>query len=204
MPIRAAGIRGQLRFWWRLVAGPFSSSEEMFQREAAIWGGIASTGPSASRVAARVKTKPVQAGHLIAKRQVQGLPAYALILDPGADPALLKPGYTFELSVRCASDLTPEQRDEVLTAMRWWVSFGGVGARTRRGFGALQVSALKPVGLEDVIERGGRLCLAPGGSNEIDAWETDFGHFRPSRPIDPASVPSPAEKSSGHPGLRLS
>jgi CRISPR-associated protein Cmr1 len=55
MPIRASGIRGQLRFWWRLACcGPFEPSESMFQREAAIWGGIAGTGPSASQVAVRV------------------------------------------------------------------------------------------------------------------------------------------------------
>ena len=53
MPIRASGIRGQLRFWWRIGCGPFPI-EAMFQREAAIWGGIASTGPSASKVAVRI------------------------------------------------------------------------------------------------------------------------------------------------------
>ncbi|WP_223295314.1 type III-B CRISPR module RAMP protein Cmr1 [Allochromatium vinosum] len=172
MPIRAASIRGQLRFWWRIVAGPFASPEAMFQREAAIWGGIAASGPSASRVAARVKAKPVQAMHLSAKSQFAGLPAYGLILDPGADPILLKSGYSFELSVRCASDLTSQQYDEVQTALRWWASFGGVGARTRRGFGAVQVGMLKPVTPEEVAQCGGRLCVAPSGSNEIDAWET--------------------------------
>ncbi|MBN2885891.1 MAG: type III-B CRISPR module RAMP protein Cmr1 [Chromatiaceae bacterium] len=174
MPIRAAGIRGQLRFWWRIVAGPFASPEAIFQREAAIWGGIAGSGPSASHVAVRVKAKPVQAGQLSAKSQIQGLPAYGLILDPGADPMLLRPGYSFELSVRCASDLTSQQHDEVQTALRWWASFGGVGARTRRGFGAVQVGSLKPVSLEEVTECGGRLSVVPSGLKEMEAWETSL------------------------------
>ncbi|WP_246585367.1 type III-B CRISPR module RAMP protein Cmr1 [Thiorhodospira sibirica] len=172
MPIRASGIRGQLRFWWRIVAGPFASPEAMFEREAAIWGGVGAASPSASQVAVRVKAKPVQAGQLSAKSQIQGLPAYGLILDPGADPMLLKPGYAFELAVRCASSLTSQQYEEVQTALRWWASFGGAGARTRRGFGAVQISALKPVTPEEVAKYGGRLCVVPSSSNEINAWET--------------------------------
>lgn len=172
MPIRASGIRGQLRFWWRIACcAPSEPSESMFQREAAIWGGIGASGPSASRVAVRVKAKPVQAMHLSAKSQVAGLPAYGLILDPGADPMLLKPGYSFDLSVHYASDLTSQQYDEVQTALRWWASFGGVGARTRRGFGAVQVSNLKPVSPGEVAECGGRLCVAPSSASEMDAWE---------------------------------
>lgn len=174
MPIRAAGIRGQLRFWWRIVAGPFASSETMFQREAAIWGGIVESGPTASRVAVRIKSKPVQAGQLSAKSQIQGLPAYGLILDPGADPMLLKPGYSFEISVSCASDLTSQQFEEVQNALRWWASFGGVGARTRRGFGAVQVGSLKPVSPEEVAKCGGRLSVVPGGLKEMEAWETSL------------------------------
>jgi hypothetical protein len=29
---------------------------------------------------------------------------------------------------------------------------------------------------------------------DVGSYELDFGHFRPSRPVDPASVPSPAGK----------
>lgn len=55
MPIRAAGLRGQLRFWWRLACGPFDAPEAMFQRESAIWGGLGSRQPTASKVSVRVE-----------------------------------------------------------------------------------------------------------------------------------------------------
>ena len=54
LPIRASALRGQLRFWWRIACAPFASPTQMFRREAAIWGGIASTQPTASKVAVRV------------------------------------------------------------------------------------------------------------------------------------------------------
>ena len=40
MPFRASAIRGQLRFWWRLLAGPNPpDTQDLFQRERRIWGG---------------------------------------------------------------------------------------------------------------------------------------------------------------------
>lgn len=38
--IRPATVRGHLRFWWRaLYGGQYSSSEELFQAESALWRG---------------------------------------------------------------------------------------------------------------------------------------------------------------------
>jgi len=177
MPIRPSGIRGQLRFWWRLACGPFASPAEMFRRESAIWGGIGGSGPTASRVSVRVKARPVQSRDLTAKSQVSGFPSYALILDPGADPTLLKSGYQFEISVHCASELTADLREEVIAALRWWASFGGVGARTRRGLGAVQVQELTPVSAEEVEAKRGQLWLRDAEKGAEQAWHKAVGRL---------------------------
>lgn len=50
MPIRASAIRGQLRFWWRLLASKrLNNPEEIRAEEFALWGGLG-TPPQASRV----------------------------------------------------------------------------------------------------------------------------------------------------------
>jgi RAMP superfamily protein len=55
LPIRPSGLRGQLRFWWRLLnRDRFSSPRELFAAEKALWGGIGADGPTASRVRLRV------------------------------------------------------------------------------------------------------------------------------------------------------
>ena len=207
MPIRAAGIRGQLRFWWRFVAGPFASSEEMFQREAAIWGGIASAGPTASRVAMRVDRitgldiKPAfvyQPNHN-KPSELKTMPeaadwveSYALFPARGelsqdkrtvaVEPhRLALAGLGFRLSLKLDPRLTPEQRREVQTALRWWASFGGVGARTRRGLGAVRVDGLDPVTADEVRATGGTLVSRTAEKTAEAAWTNAVGQLRDFR-----------------------
>ena len=96
MPIRASALRGQLRFWWRLLNGAGRKPTDLFIAESALWGGISSKGPRASQVTLQVKAAPAGDQQLIRSRQPD-IPAYALILEPGGDPQLLDAGYDFEL-----------------------------------------------------------------------------------------------------------
>ena len=66
------------------------------------------------------------------------LPAYAAwtLPDDTLLSALLANGSDFDLRVDCA---TEELLEDVKETLRWWASFGGLGARVRRGFGALRV-----------------------------------------------------------------
>ena len=50
LPIRASALRGQLRFWWRLLNGAGRKPAEVFSDESALWGGISGHGPRASQV----------------------------------------------------------------------------------------------------------------------------------------------------------
>lgn len=207
MPIRAAGIRGQLRFWWRIVAGPFASPEPMFQREAAIWGGIASSGPKASQVAVRVdrisgvKVEPAfvyqpnrnKPGELRTMPDAaEWVEPYALFPARGeltqdkrevavAPHRLALAGVGFRLGIKFGSKLTRAQRQEVETALRWWASFGGVGARTRRGLGAVRVEGLDPVTADEVSEKGGQLLLRPATKAPDVAWKASLMRLRDFR-----------------------
>ncbi len=181
LPIRPSALRGQLRFWWRLLHGRGRPPREIFAAETAIWGGIAQDRPTASRVAVNVTAKSAAATDLIAKSRLPTFPSYALILDPGADPQLLRSGYRFQLSLRFAADLRDDQQAQVIDAVRWWASFGGVGARTRRGLGAVRVEGLTPVTTEEAAAKGGRLILlAPSKTPEL-AWKTSVGRLKDFR-----------------------
>jgi CRISPR-associated protein Cmr1 len=62
---------------------------------------------------------------------------------------------------------------EMETALAWWASFGGLGARTRRGFGAIQIANVPLIIAKTVEEAGGRLQLTGSGSTKADTeWKT--------------------------------
>jgi len=184
LPIRPTALRGHLRFWWRLLrctgnGGAFKDEPEaLFRAEMALWGGISGRGPHASKVTARIEAEAVGPEHLVAWKsngQVgPSVPAYALVLERNDNPQLLKAGYAFELALRFTTEVTSEQRDEVIEALRWWASFGGVGARTRRGLGSVRVTSdtveLKPVSEREVGERGGWLSAGHPAESVTAAW----------------------------------
>ena len=164
-PVTAKSIRGQLRFWWRACrAGAFESTEALYQEEARIWGGAAeydsngkvTQGPGAVDLMVMV----VNRGQLIPcasyERQennpkcYRGMPTfrrdyptYALfpfqgklgsgqtVIEEAPAEALEELTFTLRATVRRGYS------DDVWAALRAWVWFGGIGARTRRGCGSL-------------------------------------------------------------------
>lgn len=224
MPIRAAGLRGQLRFWWRLSCGP-ASSEAMFERESAIWGGIASSQPTASKVSVRVEQiRGLQIGAAFIYQENRNkpgefrtMPEAAPWIEPYAVfPArgelspdkrhiekpphrLAQAGLSFTLKLGLHPDLTAAQRDEVQTALRWWASFGGVGARTRRGLGAVQIPGLTPVNAEEVRAQGGRLLLRDDAKTPEQAWKRGVGRLRDFRQSE-GEGRNPRKTGSNTPG----
>ena len=176
LPIRAGAIRGQLRFWWRLLNDDGRDPRDLFRAESALWGGIASVEPRASQVALQVDCEPVESKDMVgAKDKSCEFPAYAFILDPKSEaPRLLKAGYEFTLTLRFGVNANEVQREQVIEALRWWTSFGGVGARTRRGLGTVEATSgrvdLKPTSREEVESRGGRMVLQAPSKDALEAW----------------------------------
>jgi CRISPR-associated protein Cmr1 len=177
----------------------------MFQRETAIWGGISGSGPTASRVSVRVdQVTGLQIEPAFVYRQ-DPTGRYRTMPDPAAwiEPYALFPargeltadkravavaphaparaGMKFRLRLCLDAKLSDAQIEEIDTALRWWASFGGVGARTRRGLGAVQVTALKPVSAAEVSAQGGRLVLRPGEPSSEYAWKKGNARLRDFR-----------------------
>lgn len=171
MPVRASAIRGQLRFWWRIACGPFSSDKEMFQREREIWGGIGDKEAVASKVEIRVVAKAIEDNQLQrSSRVAQNAIKYAFgPATINGEANWLAAGYDFTICMRYDASVAKD----VETALRWFACFGGIGARTRRGFGALQVSALIAVSQEEVHDVGGRLAFqATEKGASYSAWDS--------------------------------
>lgn len=167
------GIRGQLRFWWRackgasMLTGQQNILRNMKEREDEIWGNASTPDrPLPSRVSLVVK---ITNGNKITRDQPYMLndqnrpranresivPPYAAFpLQPTDDEVradrylpmrevLL--GVTFELRITFPKD----KREDVEGALWCWETFGGVGGRTRRGFGALELTRVEE-GADDV------------------------------------------------------
>ena len=191
MPIRASALRGQLRFWWRLLnRAYYPNSADLFCAESDLWGGISSTGPKASQVTLQVKAAPVGLRDLSESRddsnRIESKFDYVLILEREENPKLLIEGYTFELILSLNSAATVAQQAEVKEALRWWASFGGVGARTRRGLGAVKVTSsnptLDPVSDGEVCSKGGRMVLRrPPSSNAVREWRNAIDRLKQFR-----------------------
>uniref|UniRef100_E6XI85 CRISPR-associated RAMP protein, Cmr1 family n=1 Tax=Shewanella putrefaciens (strain 200) TaxID=399804 RepID=E6XI85_SHEP2 len=174
MPIRASAIRGQLRFWWRIACGP-KDPKVMRENEEAIWGGIGDKAAIASQVQIRVISKNVIMSNLVSSKKLAGSGVkYGL---GAADEAYCLPsGYNFVLEIRYKDYITSDQIKQVKESLRWWALFGGVGARTRRGFGAVEVKGVEPIPIHDFDDeqtnKGCKLAFAKGQYNDAKlAWE---------------------------------
>ena len=208
MPIRATAIRGQLRFWWRLLNRKrFANTHDMFKAERAIWGGL---GDETTLAKSKVRVSATSNGS-----QPRGLqraatytqrdgkwrgpdfgnyPGYALFPGQGKSERgqiteepklLLKEGMAFKLTLHLDPGLDSDQQAQILAALHWWASFGGVGARTRRGCGAVQVLDAKKqfigVGEQDAAAQGWRLVLSGFSGNAVEVWEKAIEHLRDFR-----------------------
>ncbi len=171
--VRASEIRGLLRFWWRATrGGQFDGSlEKMRAAEEAIWGSAArekKAGPSPVALAVQiinhgqelrnVKNRKGKAVNMGDPSSAYGYVAFPLRESKGS----VRQGVEFELHITINRTTVKAKgytfnfnvQEEVEAALWAWETFGGVGARTRRGFGALQLTKIdgKPVSAPTVQE----------------------------------------------------
>lgn len=217
MPIRVAALRGQLRFWWRLLASHHPShplsGPDLYRAEADLWGGMcAEEDDHASRVRLRLPNfDHSQLQGLIVRwgkrrRRTNGelrslpdpLPTLPrdvqYVLFPGqgeldendrtrekTKPAkVIMPGLKFMLRAECHG-CSLQQLEEVQRTLRWWASFGGIGARTRRGLGSVEIKDLPPVTRCQAEQFGCDLRGRAGLTEAMAAWDHAvrfLRHFR--------------------------
>ncbi|MEN3336147.1 MAG: CRISPR-associated protein Cmr1 [Blastocatellia bacterium] len=179
-PISGKAIRGHLRFWWRATRGGQYNAclKDMKQAEESIWGGASGndTGqPSTVNVAVKVINKGTPKQPFTVEQQVRHgalqfdrrgqkkpelkahetvAPAYLVFplqpptpLEVGKHTEAVREGVVFELKI----SFPAKYKEDVEAALWAWETFGGIGARTRRGFGALQLESCEVNGDKKTI-----------------------------------------------------
>ncbi|MCS7069583.1 MAG: type III-B CRISPR module RAMP protein Cmr1 [Meiothermus sp.] len=145
-PIRGGSIRGVLRFWWRATCGNrFGNLKGMRSAEMAIWG---STDVS-SVINVYVEVKPTAEIELRPTHKAKDEPDSSVIpayISWPLNPPKEKPNdikevllnLQFALTLRYPRHFEGRNLAEEIGLTLWAFDFfGGVGARTRRGAGAV-------------------------------------------------------------------
>lgn len=224
--VRAASVRGQLRFWWRATrSGRYGSGAAGLQAlraaEALLWG-AASTAKDArpAQVEILVRCNPEegdsvgqidrpfevvprvnQRGQTVPRIQPRPgtcAPAYAAFpLQPkegtpiGTETLAVRNDIRFRLTLSYqaawqddeqAAHFAGSPQEEVEAALWAWETFGGIGARTRRGFGALwceQIDGVRNTDLPPSTEKGARHWLDQHLTTHIadQQWHPDLPHL---------------------------
>ncbi len=231
--VRGTEVRGHLRFWWRATRGGQSNGDlaALKQREDAIWGSMSAEDlPKPEQVLISLKIincgKPFQATDRYGKNvqnigDVKSEDSYAAFPLRDKPGAVVLEGVEFELELRYLG----KHQADVLAALWAWETFGGIGARTRRGLGALQcivrngTSIKAPAveklqqeieqGLKDHVVGGAwppgvphlavplwfKLTPSSGSSDAIAAWRHVIGELRSFRQMRNKSGNSPFGRS---------
>jgi CRISPR type III-B/RAMP module RAMP protein Cmr1 len=128
--LRVPSLRGAMRFWFRAIAGRVTSDlAEIKTLETRVFGG---TSGDATRSAVRIQSWPL--GEI-------DVGQYGVRMNKDERPKrwAIEPGTQFRLAI---SSHHP-QLLRIAVGCLWMVSnFGGVGARTRRGFGGILIEPL--------------------------------------------------------------
>lgn len=145
--IRATEIRGHLHFWWRATRGAqFNGSlEDMKKAEDELWGAASSSNASLpSQVA--IQAAPINPGRRFIARTERGEEVdvfrpnspYGYAAFPLSGRQHLIEGIKFKLNIQYPMIA----RLDVEAALWSWETFGGIGGRTRRGFGAIKLLSI--------------------------------------------------------------
>lgn len=146
--VRGTEVRGHLRFWWRATRGgqPKFNGElaKMKAEEERIWGSAAGkdrAGPSPVHISVEVERR----GNERTLQQIDSEYQTAYLTFPLRETpnAILRVDVVFTVSITVSPGqaISTTERDviwkDVQAALWAWETFGGIGARTRRGFGAM-------------------------------------------------------------------
>lgn len=151
--VRATSLKGQLRFWWRAARAGGMSLEQMREKEAKIFGAAVGEDGQASPLIIEIEPLELgqekhpfylEPGRSFPKNRSEIAPGYIAFplqsnnQDPTNYP--VKVGVRFRLRLRYPQDM----QQEVEAALWAWERFGGLGGRTRRGFGAVWPEGVNP------------------------------------------------------------
>lgn len=207
--LRVPSIKGALRFWWRaLMWGKVQDIADLRHKEAELFG---SSKTGQSKVLIRLEQKSelevLNAGDVLEsqgqrsahQKDVVGEGArylgYGLMeafdgrLTTGGRlirACLLAP-FEFALHLSFKADTSELQREEVLNAVKLLGLCGGLGSRTRRGYGSLSLVSIKQTG-------------APTWSSPTDAaaWKNELKAAVGNSHHDTRNLPEWTSFAAGH------
>jgi CRISPR-associated protein Cmr1 len=132
--LRAASVRGQLRYWLRAAAGATTSSRDaVWEREERIFGSTRMGSTLSVRLYSRQSIRLVDAP-MLPHRQDERQQSWAKAIASGSTAHL-------DLVTRPGTSIP----DDGCLALQLWMLLGGLGKRSRRMFGAFQ---LQPINVE--------------------------------------------------------
>ncbi len=195
-PIRATSIRGHLRYWWRVMVG-CELGGGMWQREEEIFGSTNFPSPLSVRVIERPQIQCVDPTY----GEKFGPVAYALFPAVENRQQVVKEGVAFRLEVtwhdvdglqslrrvqnacrkRNGEPLLPDTIEDIgadiTLALEAWCAFGGLGARTRRGCGAVFCEMLAT----RLPPFPGTILVGQSQTNALAAWKESVKAYRDFR-----------------------
>jgi CRISPR-associated protein Cmr1 len=143
--LRVPSIKGQLRFWYRATDPDFRRHEQRLfgstdSGQSSFLLALEGGQPASSFIEA--------AGESWHKASELGYLGFGPVLRDNNLKQFLtrrpyvKPGYSFAVRLLFKPWLPASDQDRIIRAVKAWTLFGGLGARSRRGFGSLQVEKL--------------------------------------------------------------
>lgn len=192
--IRPASVKGMLRFWWRALnwsrfrldaADDATALRKLHDEEARLFGSSAgdkSGGQGCFLM--RVTSEKIKASQpdivKFTPRHYMAGQGLVLQKDTSKNRLALDAGQTFGVSLRFRSNAEQSDRASVLSAIRIFGLLGGMGSRSRRGWGALALVSVEgcqafhlPSTVEDYTEViRGYLNGAAGAQPPFTAFST--------------------------------
>ena len=199
MPIRASSIRGQLRFWWRLLAKnkwQLGSDKEIQKQEFALWGGMGSGDNDGTASQVFLKVFDVPSSNKIRQSLIDyddsSLSQLRYVLFPAYNETdlalqphrLLKPEISWKLAFAFSPLLAKDntKKDQVIETLKWWASFSGLGFRSRKGLGSVRVTESSDYpqiaqipSLEEIAEANCHLVQRNSTPSALSALQSAIG-----------------------------
>ncbi len=185
-PVRGAAVRGALREWWRRVCCEGVPLAEMKRREERLWGWASTKGLVSIAVTSALTPRPVGYTGLDLDRKYGAFPLQPAQGGPNPGSLISFQGtFSVTISMDGGRAMTDSAALWVEIQRTWlaFVSFGGLGGRTRRGFGAIRVVDTGATGLDEAVASLGwktRLVKRSARSAE-DAHKQALGRLRSFR-----------------------
>jgi CRISPR-associated protein Cmr1 len=145
--LRLPSFKGALRFWWRALAAKHFGNDLQKLRDAEDMQ-FGSTRTGASRVRMRLSDKSIktQEQTRFTRNSWQGYVGYGLIDKPGQTTRIcIQPNSYFTVQLIC-SRCDDDQCRSLRKALVALGLFGGLGSRSRNGWGSITLESLSGVG----------------------------------------------------------